>query len=692
MLIAQLSEVSKSYGVHEVLDRVHWQIADNARVALVGRNGAGKTTLFRVLGGELEPDTGTVWRRKGAVIASMEQEVRVDDRRTLRDEAAAGMKHVQELHDEFDAVTRDLGALAEGDPGADALIQRYGHLQERLEHEGAYGFEARIESVLTGLHFAERDLDRPLADFSGGQKSRAILARVLLRDPDLLLLDEPTNHLDLAAIEWLETFLGGYNGAFILVSHDRMFVNRLVNGVTEIRYRRLHHFPGNYDDFLAERERRLEEQAKKYELQREEIARQEDFIRKNIAGQKTKQAQSRRKMLEKLERVEAPEWPASSIRMRLPEAERSAKIVVEATNLAKSFGDVCVFRGVSFQVLRGQKIGLIGPNGVGKTTLARILIGEEGYDEGTFRIGPGVQIGYAEQEQKELRGSRTVLDEVWRVTPQATEGELRGFLGGFVFRGDDVFKPMSALSGGERSRVALARLVREGANFLILDEPTNHLDIESREVIEAAVQAFTGTALVVSHDRYFLDRVVDHVMELQAEGCRVWDGGYSAYAAARETLRAKREIPQAVAGDPGASKGKPAGPSKSADAAPKNPSSGAASSETTSPRAPSPKAASKGAPTKAERIREYEAQKRRRREEARLRKRVGDAEAQVQQLEGIREGLEMEMADPSVATDLERLNRLNEKLQETRAGIGAAIQEWERLSIRLEAFLDGPAG
>ncbi len=525
MLIAQFSEVSKSFGSQDVVDNIHWQIQDRSRVALVGRNGAGKTTLFRLLTGELEVDRGNIWRQKGAVIAAMEQEVRVDDRRTLRDEAAEGLEHVKRLHREFEEVTHQMGELREGDPESEEILDRYAHLQDRLEREGGYTFESQVRSVLTGLHFTEDDLDRPLREFSGGQKSRAALARVLLRDPDLLLLDEPTNHLDLAAIEWLENFLIGYQGAFVLVSHDRMFVNRLAKGVVELRQRKLHQFVGNYDDFLAARARRLEEQAKHYELQRAEIKRQEEFIRKNIAGQKTKQAQSRRKMLAKLKRIEEPEWPASSIRMRLPEAERSARIVVDAKDLAKSYGPIKVFRDVSFQLLRGQKLGLIGPNGVGKTTLARLLIGEESQDTGTLRIGPGVQIGYAEQEQASLTGSQSVLDEVWAVTPQATEGEIRGFLGGFLFRGDDVFKPMSALSGGERSRVALAKLVREGANLLVLDEPTNHLDVESREVIESALRSFTGTVLAVSHDRYFLDRVVDHVLELRTDGCRLWEGG-----------------------------------------------------------------------------------------------------------------------------------------------------------------------
>jgi ATP-binding cassette subfamily F protein 3 len=650
MLIAQLSEVSKAFGSNEILDRISWQIADGARVALVGRNGSGKTTLFRLLNGELEPDRGTVWRRRGAVIASMEQELRVEDGRTLREEAARGLEHLHELHREFDAVTARLGGLREDEPEGHDLLERYGHLQERLEREGGYTFEARVRSVLDGLHFGERDLDRPLAEFSGGQKSRAMLARVLLRDPDLLLLDEPTNHLDLSAIEWLEDFLTNYRGAFVLVSHDRMFVNRLAEETAEIRRRHLHLFRGNYDAFLSAREQRLEDQARKYELQQEEIERQKDFIRRNLAGQKSRQALSRRKMLERMELLEAPEWPASSIRMELPEPSRTARVLVEAKGLSKAYGNVPVFRDVDLQLLRGQKMGLIGPNGVGKTTLLRVLVGEESPGSGTLRIGSGVRIGYVEQEQRKLEGSRSVLEEVWAATPDASENAMRTFLGGFLFRGDEVFKPLSVLSGGEKSRVALAKLVREGANLLVLDEPTNHLDIESREVIEAALCAYTGTVLVVSHDRYFLDRVVDHILELRSDGSRLRLGNYSAYAAGR----AREAPPPAPVASP--------------------------------PRSGTPRAS---AAEKSERSTDYLVQKRRRRTEDRLRRKVREAESTVGELESRREAMLLAMADPAVASDAVQLGKLQSELQALAGEIQAMLGVWERYTVELEGSMDG---
>ncbi len=652
MLIAQLSEVFKSFGSQELLEDVHWQIREGDRISLVGRNGAGKTTLFRILAGEVDPDRGSVWRRRGAVIASMEQEVRVDDRRTLREEAARGLQHLQDLQQEHAEATLALTTLQEGDAEAESLLEHYARLQERLEREGGYSFDARIKEVLEGLHFSEADLDRPLVEFSGGQKSRAMLARVLLRDPDLLLLDEPTNHLDLDAIEWLEHFLQEYQGAYVIVSHDRMFLNRLAREVVELRYRKLHRFQGNYDAFLVERERRLEEQARRYELQQTEIKRQEDFVRRNIAGGNTKQAQARRRMLEKLERFDAPEWPASSIHMRLPEPTRCARNVVEAKRLGKRYGDLRVFSNVEFLLLRGQKIGLIGPNGVGKTTLVRLIIGEESQDEGKLRIGPGVEMGYYEQEQTHIRGSQSVLDEVWSLTPQVTENEVRAFLGSFLFRGEDVFKPLNFLSGGEKSRVALAKLVRQGANFLLLDEPTNHLDIESREVFEAALQAYAGTVLVVSHDRYFLDRVMDHVLELHADGCRLWEGGYSRYAAERRAVLA--EAPPAP----------PRGGDDPAVLADRN-------------------------ADKEERRFGYEEQRQRKRDEEKLRRRLRDAEAEVGRLDALRQEILMEMEDPGLATEAARLADLQARLEAAQREASAAISEWERLAMRLEAFLDG---
>jgi ATP-binding cassette subfamily F protein 3 len=420
--------------------------------------------------------------------------------------------------------------------------------------------------------------------------------------------------------------------------------------VAELRFCRLHHFQGNYDAFLVERERRLQEHAKRYELQQAEIARQEDFVRRNIAGQKTKQAQARRRMLEKLDRVPPPEWPASSIHMSLPEASRTGRMVVEAKGLAKRYGDRPVFKNVTFQIQRGQKVGLIGPNGVGKTTLIRLLVGEESQDEGTLRVGTGVQIGYQEQEQKRLTGTRSVQDEIWQLTPQANETEIRSFLGGFLFRGDDVFKPLNALSGGEKSRVALARLVRQGANFLILDEPTNHLDIESREVMEAALQAFQGTVLAVSHDRYFLDQVADHILVLDAQGCRLWEGGYSRYAAA------------SGGGEETAGQPRPEGASRRKEKVGR---------ESTKPES------------------SYEEQKRRKREEERLRRRLADAEELVGKLDVEKEDLLLHMADPTLATNAEELGALNARLQELEDQVAAAISEWEAADRRLHAFLDG---
>jgi len=658
--LIRLNGVSKGFGGQDVFSGLQWQLEDRTRTALVGRNGAGKTTLFKLITGVLEPDTGRVHRRSGVAVEVLEQDVLTDDGRTLRDEAERGIAHIKEMEAEFAAVTQALGSMKEGDPEAEDLLGRYAYLEERLQREGAYATGARIDAVLGGLHFSESDLDRPLAEFSGGQKNRAALARVLLRDPDLLLLDEPTNYLDLDAIEWLESFLDSYRGAYILVSHDRVFVNRLARETVELRGGKLQFYTGNYDAFLVERERRLEEQYTRYEQQQEEIRRMETFIQKNIARASTSnRAKSRRNKLERMERLEAPEWPASSIRMELPEPSRSARNVVDAKNLAKEYGAVKVFRNLTFLVQRGQKVGLVGPNGVGKTTLLKILAGEEGPTDGRLRIGPAVEIGYYEQEHTTLRGSQSLLDEVWSVTPQVTESEMRTFLGSFLFRGEAVFKALHQLSGGERSRVALAKLVRGGANFILMDEPTNHLDLESRAVIEAVLAAYQGTLLVSSHDRALLQGVVDHVIEIHADGSRTWEG-YDNYVAERKR------------------RGGPAVEAK--------PEAGSAPAKAPPAGKPSLAPVSGGEAKEGRAV--YEEAKRRRREEGQLRKRVAGAEEKIRELEDQRESLQLAMSAPEVSTDSARLHEMTRELRALEESLSGALREWEAASIRLEAIQD----
>jgi ATP-binding cassette subfamily F protein 3 len=541
MLLAQFSNVTRSFGSDDVLRGVSWQLSDGLKCGLVGENGAGKTTLFRLLTGEQVPDSGDVVIKRGVHIGYIEQEMKSAPGATLRSEAMRALAHMEEMERELETLSAELSRTDhEMDPDAlGDLLERYAHLHERYERDGGYSLEARLHEVLDGLSFLKTDLDRPLEDFSGGQKTRAALARVILRAPDILLLDEPTNHLDIHAIEWLEDFLADYSGAYIVISHDRYFLDRLAKEIVELHRGSLRFYRGNYSAFLEERDVRLAQEWKAYDLQQDEITRTEDFIRKNLAGQKTKQAQSRRKMLEKIERLPRPAGRAHVMNLELPEPERSGRLVLELKKISKAYDGVPVLKNVTFSLQRGEKMGIIGPNGAGKSTLLRLLIGQEGQDSGHLRLGAGVTIGYFEQEQKSLRGPHSVLEEIWKVTPLVTENEIRNFLGAFLFSGDDVLKPLNALSGGERSRLALARIVRTRANLLILDEPTNHLDIPSRAVFEQALADFKGTIVTVSHDRYFLDRVADRILELEDGIGTLYLGNYSDWKSRKATALAE---------------------------------------------------------------------------------------------------------------------------------------------------------
>jgi ATP-binding cassette subfamily F protein 3 len=642
MLLAQFANVHKSFSGDPILTGVSWQLSSDLKCGLVGENGAGKTTIFRLLTGQLEPDSGDVVVKKAVHIGYIEQEMSSPPGATLRSEALRAMQHIEEMEKELEMLSGELSRLDDqSDPDAMAdLLERYSHLHEKYEREGGWNLDHRLAEVLDGLSFAKSDLDRPMAEFSGGQKTRAALARVILRTPDILLLDEPTNHLDIHAIEWLEDFLSTYEGAYVIISHDRWFLDRLSNEIAELHQGQLRMWKGNYSKFLEARETRLELEWKAYNEQQAMIERTEEFIRKNMAGQKTKQAQSRQKMLEKVDELPRPAGMGRVMNLKLPEPERSGRIVLDLKGIGKSYGSLKVLDDVSFRLQRGDKMGVIGVNGAGKSTLLRLIVGQEPYDTGELRLGSGVQIGYFEQEQKALRGPHSVLDEAWKVTPLVPENEIRTFLGGFLFTGEDVYKPLNALSGGERSRLALALIVRSRANFLVLDEPTNHLDIPSRAVFEAAVEQFEGTVLTVSHDRWFLDRTVNQILAIDNGRAVLSLGNYSDY-------RRRQAAPAAPTAAMTPAPTPATGPAKPAPAAPK--------------AAPQPK------PDKR-------ARERWQKELARLEDAIAAAEA-----DRARIGAELESG---AVTDRAALAERGKAWQAAEDRLAALMAEWEKLQAR----------
>jgi len=524
MVLASLKGIYKSYGEKVVLEGVDWQITDGKRIGLVGPNGVGKTTLLEVIAGYKEPDRGVVHRRKSLRIGYMQQEAQLRGELSLKEE----MERVFAPLVEKERRMRDLeGKISLREGNLDLLLKEYSKLRHEFEVDDGYFYRTKVEKVLFGLGFRSEDLSQKVSSLSGGQKSIAALAKVLLTDPQLLLLDEPTNHLDIRATEWLERFLADFPRTIIIISHDRRLLDRITEEIVEVGEGRLKRYVGNYSAYQVEKQKRQEISQKRYELQQEWVKRTEDFIRRNIAGQKTKQAQSRRKLLQRVERLDKPAVRVRTPLLRFGSQEKGAQQVLNLEDISKGFPGRRLFSGVSFTLLRGDRVGLVGPNGSGKTTLMKIIAGEGEADEGWVRVGKGVKIGYYNQEHEDLNREEMVLDEVWEVKPHLTQGELRGYLAKFLFRGDDVFQPISALSGGEQSRVVLAKLIFGQPDLLLLDEPTNHLDIPSLEGLEEALLEFKGTILVASHDRYFLDRLVNRIFYLGQERLTQYEGNYT---------------------------------------------------------------------------------------------------------------------------------------------------------------------
>jgi ATP-binding cassette subfamily F protein 3 len=516
-MLIRFDQVSKSFDSKLLLKEVSFQLNFSEKVGLIGKNGCGKTTFLRLINGELEPDDGQIVKHPHLKIGFLQQIVQFDSEKNLFDEAVSVFRALEELGQEIENLEAEIETQAK-QSGLQSLLDQYAELQTRWEMEGGYSYRSQTKAVLFGLGFGDNDLMKRVAELSGGELNRLNLAKLLLSKPNLLLLDEPTNHLDIAAVEWLENYLRVYPHGFILISHDRYFLDATVARVFELSKGRLEEYSGNYSQSVKERERRQLIRQKSYEQQQELIERTEDFIRRNIAGQKTKQAQSRRKMLEKLERIEVIPQEKSNAKFGFEMTHPSGSLVLKISDLDIGYQGATLTRKMNLSVFRSQKIGIVGPNGSGKTTLLKTILGSQKPLRGRVTLGQNVRIGYYAQTLSDLNPSLTVMEEMRSVAPLERDETLRGYLARFLFRGDEVFQFVSLLSGGEKSRLALAKLIFSKANTLILDEPTNHLDIPSCEALEAALKVFPGTLILVSHDRYLVNSLAERIIHLDGTG------------------------------------------------------------------------------------------------------------------------------------------------------------------------------
>lgn len=538
MIILQAQNVARYFGADLLFEQISMEIQNKDRIALVGRNGAGKSTLLKIIAGIEEPDEGRVMKPKDVTIGYIEQRTGLISDQTIWQEMLTVFEDVIKLEKRMAETEELLGLeeILEDKIRYQETLKQYDQMQNQFIDQNGYSYESEIRSILHGFKFYEEDYHRPISQLSGGQKTRLALAKLLLEKRDLLILDEPTNHLDIDTLTWLENYLKGYDGALLIVSHDRYFLDEIVTEVYDLERTHLHHYTGNYTEAMKKKHKNVQLQQKKYERQQAEIKRQEEFIQKNITHASTsKQAQSRRKRLEKMDRIQAPDLDTRSANFRFTPDQETGEIVLQINDLTVGYEEA-VAENINIDLTKGDIIAIVGPNGVGKSTLLKTIIGQLDPLKGEIHEGTKVDIGYYDQEQQNLSQNQTILEELWKDHPNLNEETIRSLLGSFLFSGDDVEKHIHSLSGGEKSRVALAKLALDHNNTLILDEPTNHLDIDSKEVLENALDDFPGTILFVSHDRYFINRMANKVVELEADGTRLFLGDYEYYIDKKQEL------------------------------------------------------------------------------------------------------------------------------------------------------------
>ncbi|MHB1000120.1 MAG: ABC-F family ATP-binding cassette domain-containing protein [Armatimonadota bacterium] len=536
MAIITLNEVGKSFGAYQILDEVSFTIGNDEKAALVGPNGSGKTTILRLITGQDTADTGTVNVLPGTTIGFMTQDTELHGGDNLVEEVSNASVEVKHLEREMHRLESAM-SVSEGED-LDAFLAEYGEVQHEFDRLGGYSFEAEVKSTLSGLGLGPEYWDKPVDILSGGQRTRAALAKLLLQKPDVLLLDEPTNHLDIEACEWLEDFLTNFPGAVLIVSHDRYFLDRVANKIIDLQERCTRVYPGNYTAFTKQKDEYLRQRLENYERQQQEIKKLEDFINRYRVGQRHQEAKSREKKLAKMVRVRKPRMENAKMRLNINQAQTSGNIVMDLQGVGKSFPDKPLFTGLDLIVESRDRIGLVGPNGAGKTTLLKMILGDEEPTVGTLSLGCGVDIGYFAQDLGELDPENTVLEELLEFE-DLTIGEARSILAKFLFIGDDVFKSVSALSGGERNKLVLTKLMLTKPNVLVLDEPTNHLDIDSREALDKALKEFAGTVILVSHDRYLLNSVATRMVEISNRTARVYNGNYDFFVEKASKYRSK---------------------------------------------------------------------------------------------------------------------------------------------------------